>query len=296
LPNPRQDRQAGGQRLGVGEQLPAQRDALGDVLQGSVELVPLVGHLGQAHIPDARGGQRRAVGRRGDLQHLPVRPGRRVQAALSVLDLAEVVAAWGNQGRPGEAGSEVALGLRESAAQPFGLRQVPAGDGFQQLLALAEIRQGPRSERGRPLGVTADSGEVCTIRRDPRGHVHQEAGGPAGRRLQGLIRSIRGRVLGVIEEPFDRLNHAAGVCQGRLRQQQPRAGPDQVGGQRRKPPLNRRALARDEVCVEVLLDQPGRPAHLPSGHRVPRRRPADALLTRWLRRDAVPDPAGPFLL
>ena len=49
LPNPRQRGQARGQRLGVAE-LAAQRDALGDVADGSVKLVPLVGHLRHAHV------------------------------------------------------------------------------------------------------------------------------------------------------------------------------------------------------------------------------------------------------
>ncbi len=58
----------------------------------------------------------------------------------------------------------------------------------------------------------------------------------------------------------------------RLRQQQPGTGPDQVTWQRRKPPLNRDPFAAQvEPFVEVLLDQPRGPGHLPGGHRVPYR-------------------------
>ena len=65
---------------------------------------------------------------------------------------------------------------------------------------------------------------------------------------------------------------AAVASQERLRQQQPGPGPDQVIGQRRKPPLNRRPFAAQvEDRVEVLLDQPGGPGHLPGGDRVPDR-------------------------
>jgi hypothetical protein len=54
-----------------------------------------------------------------------------------------------------------------------------------------------------------------------------------------------------------------------LGQAQPRAGPDHLGGQERQPPLNRRSLAWQEGCVEVALDQLGRPHRIPGGHRVP---------------------------
>ena len=121
LPDPGQRRQAGGQRRG--EVHPAaQRDALGDVPQGSVKLAPLVGHLRQAHLRHASGGQRRAAGRHGDLQRLLAGAQRRVQAALGALDLAKEMASPDSKGvlagcpAFGDAGSEGALGLCEPAA------------------------------------------------------------------------------------------------------------------------------------------------------------------------------------
>jgi hypothetical protein len=91
LPDPGQGSQARGQRRGVDE-LAAQREAFGDMPQGRVELVPLVGHLGQAHVPGARTGHGRAAGRPGDRQRPLIGVMRRVQAALGALNLAEVIA------------------------------------------------------------------------------------------------------------------------------------------------------------------------------------------------------------
>ena len=95
-----------------------------------IELIPLVGHLTQAHIRRAGGWQWRAGGRRGDLQCLLAGPDGRIQAALSALDLAEFIAAprgdGGLAGRlpPGAAGGEGTLGLCEPAVQPLGDGQV----------------------------------------------------------------------------------------------------------------------------------------------------------------------------
>jgi hypothetical protein len=126
------------------------------------------------------------------------------------------------------------------------------------------------------------------MERDRRGDIHQHAGSPAGRRLEGLIGRTCGRAVGVIEQSFDCLHAAAGVCQGRLRQQQPGAGPDQISGHRRKPPLNRRRFAAQVVDrVEVPLYQPGGPDHLPRGHRVPYRVVGQPMLLAPGRRVAV---------
>jgi hypothetical protein len=57
VPDPRQQGQAVGQRLGEGEPA-AQPDALVEPLLGVGELAALVGHLGHPHQGDARGGQR----------------------------------------------------------------------------------------------------------------------------------------------------------------------------------------------------------------------------------------------
>jgi hypothetical protein len=97
LADPRQRGQAGGQRLGE-VHLAARPDSLADVPEGRVELVPLVGHLGQAHVRDADGGQSSPAGRRGDLERLAVGASRGVQATLGPLDLAEVLVAPGSHG------------------------------------------------------------------------------------------------------------------------------------------------------------------------------------------------------
>ena len=142
LPDPCQRHQARGQRRGEVE-LPAQRDAVGDVPQGGIEVVALVCHLRQADIRDADRGQGRAAGRRGDLQRLLIGPMRGVQPALGALDLAEEMAAPADQGELaarlplGDARRQRALGVFEPAAKPLGHRQMQPGDGVQQPLALA---------------------------------------------------------------------------------------------------------------------------------------------------------------
>jgi hypothetical protein len=78
--------------------------------------------------------------------------------------------------------------------------------------------------------------------------------GPPGRQADGPPTGdiLREGALGFVE--------AAAHC-GRdgLRQQQPGAGPDQISGQRGKPPLNRRRFAAQTVDrVEMPLRQPRR--------------------------------------
>ena len=48
------------------EKLAVKRDALGDIPQRAVELVPLVGHFGQAHVHEADGRRWRPAGHCGD--------------------------------------------------------------------------------------------------------------------------------------------------------------------------------------------------------------------------------------
>src|SRR5215469_11946671 len=60
------------------------------MVQGRRQLVPLVQHLGQAHVCHARMGCLAALA--GRLQRLPVGRGCRVQVALGALHLAQVVA------------------------------------------------------------------------------------------------------------------------------------------------------------------------------------------------------------
>ena len=230
LPDPRQRGQASGQRLGE-VHLAARPDSLADVPEGRVELVPLIGHLGQAHIRDARGGQGSPAGRCGVLERLPVGAGRGVQAALGPLDLAEVLVAPGSHGglagRPplGDARRQRALGLCKLAAQPLGHAQVPVGVRCQHPLALADLGKGPAAEGDRAFGVAMEHGEEGAPERDRRRHVGQVARGPADRRLERLIghaRSACQRALGGIQRDLGRLHAVAEESQARLGQQQPR--------------------------------------------------------------------------
>ena len=109
------------------------------------------------------------------------------------------------------------------------------------------------------------------MERDQRGDIRQHAGGPAGRWLERLIdrtRSARQRALGRVQRRHYLLCAAAGGCQQRVRQQQPRPGLDQLSGQRGKPPLYGRALAAQEKRVDMPFDQPRGPGGVPGGYRV----------------------------
>ena len=198
---------------------------------------------------------------------------------------------------PGNAGREGALSFREPATEPLGHGQESPGGRAQQPLALAALGQGPRGERRRILGVTAELGEEATMDRDQRRDIHQHAAGPADGRLERLLGRARVRLLGRVEQRLHRLQAAAVDGQESLRQQQPGTGPDQVTGQRRQPPLNRNPFAAQvEQFIEVLLDQPGGPGHLPGGHRVPYRVIGQPVLVVPGRRVPVqlPNAAGLF--
>ena len=275
--------------------------------EGRVELVPLVSHLGQAHVRDARGGQGSPAGRCGDLERLPVGAGRGVQAALGPPDLAEVLVAPGGHGglagRPplSDARRQRALGLCELAAQPLGHAQVPVGVGCQQPLALADLSKGPAAECDRAFGVAMEHGEEGASERDRRGHVGQVARGPADRRLERLIghaRSACQRALGGIQRDFGRLHAVAEESQARLGQQQPRPGAGQPGGQCRKPPLQGRAFAAQEKRVGVPLDQSHSPGGVPGGQGVAHRVVGEAMILTPGGRGPVKarNPAGPLLL
>jgi hypothetical protein len=88
-------------------------------------------------------------------------------------------------------------GLGKPAAQQLGPGQVPAGDGFQQPLALTKIGQGPAAERDRALGVPAELGQGSTPERYRRGDVRQQARVPAYGRLEVLLISTRDRTVAV---------------------------------------------------------------------------------------------------
>ena len=220
----------------------------------------------------------RAAGHGHDVDRLLVGAERRVQAALGTLDLAEVVAAADRQGafagRPPLRGNrrQQLLGFGEPAAHPLGEAEVAAGVGRQHPLVVTEPGQGLRRERDSALGVAAERGEVRTLGRDRRGHVHQPAI-PAGRRHGRLTRhvgSARLRALGGIQQLPGRLHPAAGQGQARPGQQQPRPRTGYVGRDGREPPLRRRPLAPpEEDLVEMPFDQPGSPEGIPRCQRMP---------------------------
>jgi hypothetical protein len=101
---------------------PAQRDALGDVAHGGVQVALLVGDLGQLQVCRARGRRSSLTGRGGEFQCLLAGRDGRVQATLGSLELAEAVAAQGGHpglaGRlpAGDAGGQALLGSREPAS------------------------------------------------------------------------------------------------------------------------------------------------------------------------------------
>ena len=247
-------------------------------LQRTAELVPLIGHLGQPRIRRARGRQRRPAGPCHGFQRLLAGPHDRIQPALSVLNLAQFVAFPGPPGRQaggppsGDILREGALGFAEAAVKPPGYGQLPLRDRPQYPLILPAPGQGLRTELSGTFGVTAELGEVTTTERDHHGDIHQQAAGPADRGLERLLARTGVGKLCRVDQLLGRLQAAAHGGRDRLRQQQPGPGPDQISGQRGKPPLNRRRFAAQTVDrVEMLLDQPGGPGHLPGGDRVPDR-------------------------
>ena len=138
--------------------------------------------------------------------------------------------------------------------------------------------------------------------RDQRGDIPQHAGGLPDRWLERLIdrgRSACQRALSRVQRRLHRLRAAEGGGKQHLRQQQPGPGLDQLSGQRRKPPLRRHPLAAQvQGCVEVLLDQPGRPGSVPGGQGVPYRVIGQPMLLIPGGGSPVQhrDPAGPLLL
>ena len=239
-----------------------------------------------------------ATRRGGDLERLLVGPDRRVQAALGALDLTEEMAGRCGQarlaGRPpsGDAGREGALRLGEPAAEPLGQGQLDPSDGVQHPLALAESQPG-RATRTRPSPRRRRANrQPGTRERDRRGNVRQPARAPAHRRLEGLIGDIRERTLGGIQRRIGRFHVATDERHPRPRQAQPRPRAGQLGGKRRKPPLNRRAFTRQKERVKVPLDQPRRPAGVAGGQRVAHGVVGQTMFfsTRWPRFGAAPGP------
>ena len=242
--------------------------------RATVQFVPLVGDIGQAHVARSRRGQRPARRAQAVQRPLTGQHGR-VQAALGTPDQHQLVPA--PRGRremaglapPGDAGHEGAFGLGEPAAQPFGHGQESVGGGAEQPFFWFALGQRLRGERGRGPGVATELGQIAAEQRRQGRDIDQEAGRDAGRRLERLIGPAGGRALSRVQERFDFLEVAAGGGHDRLRQQQPGTGPDHLVGQHRQPAVDGRGLAADVVDhIEVLLDDPGRPGRLAGGGRV----------------------------
>ena len=141
--------------------------------------------------------------------------------------------------------------------------------GAQHPFFWFDLGQGLRGERGRGPGVAVQLGEIAAAHRGQGRDIDQVAGRRAAGWLEWLIGPAGGRALDRVQEGFHDLEAAADGGHEGLRQQQPGAGPDQVGGEDRQPPVDGRGLAAHVVDqVEVLLDDPGRPEHLAGGDRV----------------------------
>ena len=158
----------------------------------------------------------------------------------------------------------------EPAAQPFGHGQESVRGGAQHPFPGLALGQHLRGERGCGLGVATELGQSTPVQRGQSWDIDQVAGRDAGGRLERLIGPAGRRALNRVQERFHDLEVAAGGGHEGLRQQQPGAGPDHLGGEHRQPPVDGRRLAAEvKDHVEVLLDDPGRPGHLPGRHRVP---------------------------
>ena len=142
--------------------------------------------------------------------------------------------------------------------------------GAQRPFFWFALGQGLRGERGRGPGVAVELGEIAAVQRDQGRNIDQEAGRRAAGWLERLIGPAGGRAVSRVQERFHDLGVAAVGGHVGLRQQQPGAGPDHLGGEDRQPPVDGGRLAPDAVDqVEVLLDDPGRPGRLAGRGRVP---------------------------
>jgi hypothetical protein len=269
------------------------------VVEGGVQLVPLVQDLCQAHVRHAQMGWLAAL--TGRAQRVPVGRLCRTQVALGALRLAQVVAdAHGQKasekpgaaldlaedlrglaacpadrfaGRPqlGEDLCQAALGWPQPAAQPLPPRLAPTHEGAHQPVVLAQLGQGLPVVAGREGGITAQPRERGPQERDPRGDIGQHARRPPGRVVIWFVAADRKGALGVIEQGLERFHlEALGgtVCLG-----QPQARPVayRLRWQRRKPAAQGHALAAAQQRLDVSLHQPRRPGCLLSGQRVPHR-------------------------
>jgi hypothetical protein len=271
VPDPRHNRQTGGQRRREGK-LPAQRDPPGGVVKGGGQLVPLVQDLGQAHVRQA--GEAGLAALAGRIQRLPVGRQRRIQVAPGALHLAQVVAdAHGEKvleelaGRPprGEHLSQAPLGWPGPAAQPVRRRQVPAHEGAHQPVVLAQLGQGLPVVAGGEGDITAKPRERGTQERDPRGDIGQHTVRPPGGRLIRFGAAHGKGALDVVEQGLERLQLKALGGAVRLGQAKARTVAYRLRRQRRKPAAQGRALAAAEQILDVPLDQSRRPGGVPGG-------------------------------
>lgn len=194
-------RQPHGQELRVGE--PTLGDTLAGVVLGTVELVPLVGHLGRTAVGHA-GGQRvwhRLCGFVGD--DIPVRTERIVEMTSGSLDVAQVLdgpcgAVLSLRGAPlGHPGYQGWLGVSDRSSEPghhceMQLRDQPQG---RLIVAGGDPRQG--SQRLGRVGVAPQ----VSSERSKKDDVEVEAVDGAS----GWVDSRLG-----VEEPLG-LGHAPGV-------------------------------------------------------------------------------------
>ncbi len=278
LADPGQGHQPGGQRRSVHE-LTAQRDPPVHVLQCPVEIAALIGDLTQ---PDQRGSGRRPqrlARLAGRFQGSLARRGGGVETALASPQAGQAVISPRRGGDlalpapPPDAGLEGFLGGVQSPVQPFGHGQEALDGRAEHQLVLAQILHGLPGQGGGGSGVPAQLGRVASLQGQHGAGVHQEAALRARAGLERLLVGAADHPLGRVQKRLHGLQVTAHAGHLRLGQQQPRAGPNQVLGQGRKPALDGGLLATQvEDRVEVLFDQPGRPFLLSRGQGVPDRR------------------------
>ena len=216
----------------------------------------------------------RLARRRGDLQRLLVGAERCVQPAPGTLDLAEVMAALGGQGsaRPPPATRRCWRRRRARPPRPGRAatrpRPVATSRSSPASTRPRRLGQGLRSERGRAFGVAVELGQGGAFERDRRGDVHQQARGPADRRLEWLIGGIAERALrGVQRRPGRFQSPPASAMNACARHSRGRDRTSSAGSAA----SHRSTVApspRQKSLVDVPLDQPRGPGRIPGGQRV----------------------------
>ena len=265
LADPGQGHQPGGQRRSVHE-LTAQRDPPGHVLQGPVEIVPLIGDLTQ---PDQRrsGGWPQSRSRlAGRFQGPLARGGGGIEAALAAVQPGQAVVPPRRGGDlalpapPPDAGLEGFRGGGQPSVQPFGHGLEALNGRAEHEFVLTQLLHGFPGQGGGGRGVTAQLGRVASLQGQHGAGVHQQAALGARTRLEWLLIGAADHALGRFQKRLHGLQVTAHARHLRLSEQQPGARTNQILGQRRKPALDGGLLAPQvEDRVEVLLDQPGRP-------------------------------------